>query len=125
MTSLRRIDVSTTSCACWEFAPPPPARPNILNLGPQYSKPSYAYENTYRWQEILSENTATGREQPTFHLISSNASSRNRTYATNYVASRATNLLSDCFILYQTAQYNQSSCLHENVSLRLCTCSGR
>ena len=29
-TSLRRIDVSTTSYACWEFAPPP----CILNLAP-------------------------------------------------------------------------------------------
>ena len=29
-TSLRRIDVVTTSCACWEFGPPWP--PNILNL---------------------------------------------------------------------------------------------
>ena len=28
-TSLRRIDVITMSCACWEFWPP-----NILNLGP-------------------------------------------------------------------------------------------
>ena len=28
-TSLRRIDVVTTSCACWEFGPP-----KILNLGP-------------------------------------------------------------------------------------------
>ena len=35
-TLLRRIDVSTTSCACWESPPPPP---------PQYSKPSYAYVN--------------------------------------------------------------------------------
>ena len=35
-TSLRRIDVITTSCACWEFGPP---------LAPQYSKPSYAYED--------------------------------------------------------------------------------
>ena len=33
-TSLRRIDVITTSCACWEFGPPWP---------PQYPKPSYAY----------------------------------------------------------------------------------
>ena len=41
-TSLRRIDVITTSCACWELAPLGPL--NILNLGPpQYSKPSYAY----------------------------------------------------------------------------------
>ena len=31
-TSLRRIEVITTSCACWEFAPPP--------LAPQYSKPN-------------------------------------------------------------------------------------
>ena len=29
-TSLRRIDIITTSCACWEFGPP---------LAPQYSKP--------------------------------------------------------------------------------------
>ena len=43
-TSLRRIDVVTTSCACWEFAPPPTLPPNTLNLvPPQYSKPSYAY----------------------------------------------------------------------------------
>ena len=36
MTSLRRIDVST-SCACWDFGPPtlPPS---------QFSKPSYAYD---------------------------------------------------------------------------------
>ena len=46
-TSLRRVDVVTTSCACWKLAPPWP--PKILNLGPpprhppQYSKPSYAY----------------------------------------------------------------------------------
>ena len=33
-TLLRRIDVSTTSCACWEFGPP---------WHPQYSKSSYAY----------------------------------------------------------------------------------
>ena len=34
-TSLRRIDVVTTLCACWEFAPPPwPPPPKILNLGP-------------------------------------------------------------------------------------------
>ena len=36
LTSLRRIDVSAMSCACWEFglllAPPPP--PNFLNLAP-------------------------------------------------------------------------------------------
>ena len=38
-TSLRRIDVVMTSCACWEFPPPqilnlapPPPPPNILNL---------------------------------------------------------------------------------------------
>ena len=31
-TSLRYIDVVTTSCACWEFGPPWP--PKILNLGP-------------------------------------------------------------------------------------------
>ena len=36
-TLLRRIDVIRTSCACWEFGPPP-----------QYSKPSYAYENVKR-----------------------------------------------------------------------------
>ena len=30
VTSLRRIDVSTTSCACWDFGHP---------LAPQYSKP--------------------------------------------------------------------------------------
>ena len=37
-TSLRRIDVITTSCACWEFAPPPLPPPPP----PQYSKPSCA-----------------------------------------------------------------------------------
>ena len=44
-TSLRRIDVITTSCACWELASLAPP-PNILNLAPppQYSKPSYAYD---------------------------------------------------------------------------------
>ena len=35
-TSLRRIDDVTTSCACWDLAPPlpppPPPPPNILNL---------------------------------------------------------------------------------------------
>ena len=31
VTTLHRIDVSTTSCAYWEFAPPCPP-PNILNL---------------------------------------------------------------------------------------------
>ena len=31
-TSLRRIDVITTSCAYWEFGPP--WLPNILNLAP-------------------------------------------------------------------------------------------
>ena len=36
-TSLRRIDVVTTSCACWELGPPP--------WPPQYYKPSYAYVN--------------------------------------------------------------------------------
>ena len=42
-TSLRRIDVVTTSCACWEFAPPPKKK-KILNLAPpHYSKPFYAY----------------------------------------------------------------------------------
>ena len=35
-TSLRRIDVITTSCACWEFGPPSPPQ------APQYSKPYYA-----------------------------------------------------------------------------------
>ena len=34
MTSMRRIYISTTSCTCWEFGPPPPA------WHPQYSKPS-------------------------------------------------------------------------------------
>ena len=68
-TSLRRIDVVTTTCACWEFGPPcppppPPSSlrrhvpagnlatlvppPQIPNRGPppppQYSKPSYAYD---------------------------------------------------------------------------------
>ena len=44
--SLRRIDVSTRSCACWEFGPPlPPLAPQYSKpWPPQYSKPSYAYE---------------------------------------------------------------------------------
>ena len=44
-TSLRRIDVVTTSCAYWEFGPPwpPPPPPNSKPWPPQYSKPSYAY----------------------------------------------------------------------------------
>ena len=43
-TSLRRIDVVSTSCACWEFAPPPlPPPKNSKPWPPQYSKPSYAY----------------------------------------------------------------------------------
>ena len=41
-TSLRRIDVVTTSCACWEFGPPL-APQNSKPWPPQYSKPSYAY----------------------------------------------------------------------------------
>ena len=52
-TSLRRIDVVTTSCACWEFGPPfPPPPPNSKPCPspppppPQYSKPSYAYVMT-------------------------------------------------------------------------------
>ena len=41
-TSLRRIDVVTTSCACWELGPPwPPQNSKPWSL--QYSKPSYAY----------------------------------------------------------------------------------
>ena len=36
-TSLRRIDVVTTSCACWEFDPPLP--PQYSKPCPQYSKP--------------------------------------------------------------------------------------
>ena len=39
-TLLRRIDVSATSCACWEFGPPPIFQ---TLTPPQYSKPSYAY----------------------------------------------------------------------------------
>ena len=34
VTSLRRIDVITTSCACWEFGPFLAPSPNILNLAP-------------------------------------------------------------------------------------------
>ena len=41
-TSLRRIDVVTTSCAYWEFGPPWPPQ-NSKPWPPQYSKPSYAY----------------------------------------------------------------------------------
>ena len=43
-TSLRRIDVITTSCACWEFGSPLPPPQNSKPWPPQYSKPSYAYE---------------------------------------------------------------------------------
>ena len=50
-TSLRRIDVITTSCACWEFGPPcPPPQyskpcppPPPQKKKKKYSKPSYAY----------------------------------------------------------------------------------
>ena len=42
-TSLRRIDVITTSCACWEFGPPLPPQYS-KPWPPQYSKPSYAYD---------------------------------------------------------------------------------
>ena len=43
-TSLRRIDVITTSCAYWEFGPPLPPPPQYSKpWPPQYSKPSYAY----------------------------------------------------------------------------------
>ena len=54
--TLRRIDIITTSCACWEFGPPCPPPPKILNLDPpppplpQYSKPSYAYA-TVSWAQ--------------------------------------------------------------------------
>ena len=43
-TSLRRIDVLTTSCACWEFGPPWPPK-NSKPWPPQYSKPSYAHDH--------------------------------------------------------------------------------
>ena len=67
-TSLRRIDVVTTSCTCWELGPPWPLRQyskpcpplNILNLGPQYSKHSYAYVVTVfkkDWPTTLKEQT--------------------------------------------------------------------
>ena len=45
-TYVRRIDVITTSCACWEFGPPCPpqySKPCPPPPPPQYSKPSYAY----------------------------------------------------------------------------------
>ena len=43
-TLLRRIDVVTTSCACWEFGPP---------LAPQYSKPSYTYAQLHSKEPYL------------------------------------------------------------------------
>ena len=43
-TSLRHIDVITTSCACWEFGPPWPPKYSKPWPPPQYSKPYYAYE---------------------------------------------------------------------------------
>ena len=46
MTSMRRHHVASTSLRRHVPAgnlPPPPWPPNILNLAPQYSKPSYAY----------------------------------------------------------------------------------
>ena len=44
-TSLRRIDVSTTSCACREFGPPCLPLPQYSTpCPPQYSKPSFAYD---------------------------------------------------------------------------------
>ena len=46
-TSTGRIDVISTSCACWEFGPPWP---------PQYSKPSYAYglgcHRAVQWSQL-------------------------------------------------------------------------
>ena len=44
-TSWRRIDVCTTSCACWVFWPP--LDPQYSKPCPplQYPKPSYAYAN--------------------------------------------------------------------------------
>ena len=60
-TSLRRIDVVTTSCACWEFGPPlapqnskPWPPPNSKPWPPQYSKPSYAYGQVYLQQTNIS-----------------------------------------------------------------------
>ena len=50
-TSLRRIDVVTTSCACWEFGPPWP---------PQYSKPSYAYDMGVGEMGLGEEGQITG-----------------------------------------------------------------
>ena len=48
-TSLRRIDVITTSCAYWEFGPPPWPPQYSKPWPPQYSKPSYAYANLYMY----------------------------------------------------------------------------
>ena len=48
-TSLRRIDVITTSCACWEFGPPPWFLQYSKPWPPQYSKPSYAYVLFFFW----------------------------------------------------------------------------
>ena len=58
VTSLRRIDVSTTSCACWEFAPPPllpPPSPQYFKPctpPPQFSKPSYAYVKNFKYKSL-------------------------------------------------------------------------
>ena len=40
-TLLRRIDISTTSCACWDFGPHWP--PNILNLPTPYYLSTYLH----------------------------------------------------------------------------------
>ena len=45
-TSLRRIDVVTTSCACWELGPPLAPQYSKFWPPPQYSKPSYAYDKS-------------------------------------------------------------------------------
>ena len=50
-TSLRRIDVATTSCACWGIWPPCP-RQYSKHCPPQYSKPSYAYASVWYAQHI-------------------------------------------------------------------------
>ena len=56
VTSLCRIDVSTTACACWEFGSPlAPQYSKPCPPQPPYSKPSYAYANKpafWNWTSI-------------------------------------------------------------------------
>ena len=65
-TSLRRIDVSTTSCACWEFAPPP-GPPNILNLPTPMSLTVFPLNISARYRLKYCLKGPLNPKQPTNH----------------------------------------------------------